>query len=837
MISRDDSYVIAHEENDLIQANKANSKISLSTWKINENEISYEFPLYACLHLSSYSVTVNPKFFANYEVDCFLIEQLNIEKEKRDSEKFNFFKMPKLAIHEFPEFNLHADIPSNFLKYALESILQKLTPNNDDNNVAVANFKAGYGHHLPKRSTTTVDPANPMVITGKYHANEVVIATDTTALVIVEGDKIDAAKFTINGGILITGDKYVLEILGSLILTKNAPVFDYWLINDDKLYYGISPALVHLYVCEGKVSIDLSRDCEEIKDIEIMQAVSVESSTQMVSTTDEMSESSYESGQFPSTTSNESESSIDFTSIETDVSTGKETGSTTESSTESATGSVIETESETVFTSETYSSSSLVEPEPTSPLVDPLKPFTVDVLFEAEEIKLLTDGVYITFLEGIIALFQIDEEYLRVGMYSWISIEETGLMVLVDTKDDATPGWRIYDNQLYYEASQSVLRRDSEDPVAFSACEQSDGDLVLYIGDIYGCELLEIVSLHNDNSSVDPISSISSVLSSEISSQSSEESYSLSTTEPNSDLNSTRTQSHEPSVTSNSGSISSTIDPQSSVGPSDETLDESSLVDLTTILSATQHTSDESLISVTTTMLSLSTSDSISGAVILTTTSCANDGDCSEIVITVTPGWKTVSETICGPNGICDDDISTTKEFTLTTITSLATITVTTCVELTNCQTGTRIVSTVYTTYCQTTAAVGTTSMKRLGSSTTTFAHYSSKNFISEVSTSQASTTNIYLLSPKSTVTITVCSENNQCEEIVSAIAPSDTLHSYPSSVAVQESGNYYSEDHQLSPATVSAEDLSSIRIFDDATFVKSPIMMIWILISLHLLA
>ena len=96
-----------------------------------------------------------------------------------------------------------------------------------------------------------------------------------------------------------------------------------------------------------------------------------------------------------------------------------------------------------------------------------------------------------------------------------------------------------------------LLLRDLDEPVGFSVCEEENGDLFVYVGEVYGCQVLENASLNNYGSADDPTSSISTDEESQVSSESSEVTDTISTLESSEYITS--------AVTSNESTTSATL--------------------------------------------------------------------------------------------------------------------------------------------------------------------------------------------------------------------------------------------------------------------------------------
>ena len=84
-------------------------------------------------------------------------------------------------------------------------------------------------------------------------------------MIVFGGDLVDATKFTLSGGYLKAGDRYVAIDGGALVVVETSgEATSGWILSGDHLFFGEDPELVHFYGCEGKVSVDSSGGCEEI---------------------------------------------------------------------------------------------------------------------------------------------------------------------------------------------------------------------------------------------------------------------------------------------------------------------------------------------------------------------------------------------------------------------------------------------------------------------------------------------------------------------------------------------------------------------------------------------
>ncbi|RCK63721.1 hypothetical protein Cantr_10689 [Candida viswanathii] len=500
----------------------------------------------------------------------------------------------------------------------------------------------------------TIDPNEPMVISATLGSENVVITVEDDRITVLEGEPIDGAKFRISEKYLKVGEKYVGVVNGTLVLVSEAgDAAKGWVLSDDQLYLGYDPVLVVLSVCDdGSVHLGAG-DCSVLTDITILNV------------------------EEEPTTSSQAEST---SAEETD----------TDSETESATGdpsdepTPIESDSETTSTTTT---TTLAGPEPTHPVIDPLKPFTIETLFEDEYLQLLTDGVHVRLLAGDLALFRIDEGYLKVGGDKWVSIAEDGLIVLVGEREYAAFGWRIEEGQLYYEITSRALARDTEVPVTFSYCD-IDGEYLLYVGEASGCQVLANVILRSTESPDEPEES------------SGYESY----------------ESEEPSETGETTSTTETSTTTGTTGPV-STSDDTDTTSGTSV--TTGGTTDVTSSGSSATATATTTGE----ASVINVTSCDPSGSCTEIVTIVLPSSQS------------------THQSTSTTITEHTTLTVTSCEDTRLCETRTEVRSTVYTTYCPVTTA----------------------------------TAGVLPVSPKSTITVTICSEGTECEEVVTVVPADQT--------------------------------------------------------------
>ncbi|KAK6879822.1 hypothetical protein K6H10_002714, partial [Candida tropicalis] len=227
--------------------------------------------------------------------------------------------------------------------------------------------------------------------------------------------------------------------------------------------------------------------------------------------------------------------------------------------------------------------------------------------------------------------------------------------------------------------------------------------------------------------------------------------------------------------------------------------------------------SDFTSASVTTTSSIFSTIDTTSAVVIFTTTICDENGICSEIVITTTPGWKTASEWHCDSDGICDDETtSTIDEITTTTVTGWVTMTETSCVNSTICSTQTVVVSTVGTTNDPVTITNSSGD-----TATGTPKEASSKFWPGPFYT---------------TITMTICSENDQCEEVVSVIPPNETMYISTSTKFEEEGANFRSGNTDFSTVTEQGFHMSSDRIENGAIVLKFSPMFVSLLALMNFL-
>ena len=598
------------------------------------------------------------------------------------------------------------------------------------------------------------------------------------------------------------------------------------------LYFGSDPKLVIFSVCDGSSVVFIDRlQCNVIVDIVIVQAPDWPISSDILEST--VSEDSTESESIiDSSSKDEGVSTSDDSSIEvtTEESSSESTIdestidlTTEESSTEATTTAESDTEDTSAIASSTSDASetdtiivpseSLTIPEPTYPLVDPSKPIVITVTYEGEYARFLVDGIHISLLQGVLAIFQIDEGYLKVQGDLWIKIADDGLLELVDDRDIAAFGWSIEDSQLYYNVHQTIIKRDLDEPVGFSVCEEENGDLFVYVGEVYGCQVLENASLNNYGSADDPTSSISTDEESQVSSESSEVTDTISTLESSEYITSAVT-SNESTTSDAPGSTSATSEIETETETSSNAtfpVSSESFEDESTTIS------DFTSASVTTTSLIFSTIDTTSAVVIFTTTICDENGICSEIVITTTPGWKTASEWHCDSDGICDDETtSTIDEITTTTVTGWVTMTETSCVNSTICSTQTVVVSTVGTTNDPVTIT------NSLGDTAT--------------GTPKEASSKFWPGSFYTTITMTICSENDQCEEVVSVIPPNETMYISTSTKFEEEGANFRSGNTDFSTVTEQGFHMSSDRIENDAIVLKFSPMFVSLLALMNFL-
>ncbi|RCK60315.1 hypothetical protein Cantr_08547 [Candida viswanathii] len=636
----------------------------------------------------------------------------------------------------------------------------------------------------------TIDPTEPMVVSGVLDLQDVVIVVVDDRITILEGELTVGARFKILEKYLRVGELYVGIDNARLVLVDDIDdAARGWILSGDQLYLGDDPALVILSVCEdGSVHVR-AVECAILDEVTLWNVEDEPTtSSETESSTTEETDSETGSSTIEETDSEAGSSTTEATDSETETVSATEdptddsTDDPTPSETDADTDTNTETETETETKTET-SSTTLAGPVPTQGPVDPLKPFMINVLYERQYLTFLTDGVHITLFEGDEALLKIDDGYLKVHEEKWISIADDGLLLLVDEKEDAAFGWRIEDGRLYYEITQRLLVRDTEEPVKFSVCDV-DGDFFIFVGEIAGCELLNDVILKNHGASEDPTDPVSTEY----------ESY----------------DSEEPSETGAAGSSSSTSVQTESITPSDQTYTttETSTASGSSSTTETTNTAQPGSTSDSTDPLSSSSTISTSGSHtgttgadtntgIATATVAATDTDTVTITTaadskssrhfpssgTVLPGWRTAPG--------YDD------ETTLTTITDYTTITVTSCDDVTLCETSTEVRSTVYTTYCPAT--------------TTTAGDVLSER-------------------PKATVTVTVCSEGTKCEEVVSVIPSNESLHS--STIRHEANENPTSGDHGHTSVVESA----TTGFENMAMLVESSPIAAGLLVLLHLI-
>ena len=679
----------------------------------------------------------------------------------------------------------------------------------------------------------TVDGSLPMAISGTLDEASVILSTDNDEVIVFGGDLVDATKFTLSGRYLKAGDRYVAIDGGALVVVETSgEATSGWILSGDMLYFGSDPKLVIFSVCDGSSVVFIDRlQCNVIVDIVIVQAPDWPISSDILEST--VSEDSTESESIiDSSSKDEGVSTSDDSSIEvtTEESSSESTIdestidlTTEESSTEATTTAESDTEDTSAIVSSTSDASetdtiivpseSLTIPEPTYPLVDPSKPIVITVTYEGEYARFLVDGIHISLLQGVLAIFQIDEGYLKVQGDLWIKIADDGLLELVDDRDIAAFGWSIEDSQLYYNVHQTMIKRDLDEPVGFSVCEEENGDLFVYVGEVYGCQVLENASLNNYGSADDPTSSISTDEESQVSSESSEVTDTISTLESSEYITSVVT-SNESTTSDAPGSTSATSEIETETETSSNTtfpVSSESFEDESTTIS------DFTSASATTTSLIFSTIDTTSAVVIFTTTICDENGICSEIVITTTPGWKTASEWHCDSDGICDDETtSTIDEITTTTVTGWVTMTETSCVNSTICSTQTVVVSTVGTTNDPVTIT------NSLGDTAT--------------GTPKEASSKFWPGSFYTTITMTICSENDQCEEVVSVIPPNETMYISTSTKFEKEGANFRSGNTDFSTVTEQGFHMSSNRIENGAIVLKFSPMFVSLLALMNFL-
>ncbi|RCK56384.1 hypothetical protein Cantr_05075 [Candida viswanathii] len=395
---------------------------------------------------------------------------------------------------------------------------------------------------------------------------------------------------------------------------------------------------------------------------------------------------------------------------------------------------------------EDETTTSTTEPEPTLPVVDPTEPIIIIVVLEGESLEFLTDGVHLKLFEGERAVLKIDEGYLKVGEDKWGAIDEDGLVVLVSNREEAAHGWRIEEGQLFYEPEEVFLARDSEQPIVFSVCENEQEEFLIHVGEAAGCIILEEVLLENlrddpiePSASEEPIDEPTPEPTEEPSEEPSEE----PTEEPSEEPSEEPIDEPTPEPT-DEPTAEPTDEPtdEPTAEPTDEPTEEPSTpvnpttvqpestaetpTDVSTTDESTGEPSSGTLSTATTTTVTdlVTTTTFVSEDVsVVTTTSCDETGSYTEIVTTLLPESEKEEET------------------TWVTVTEDITITVTNCDDTTLCQTSTEVRSTVYTTYCPVTTAADATT----------------EGF-------------------KSTVVITVCSEETICEEVVTVIPASETV-------------------------------------------------------------
>ncbi|EMG48233.1 hypothetical protein G210_1216, partial [Candida maltosa Xu316] len=141
-------------------------------------------------------------------------------------------------------------------------------------------------------------------------------------------------------------------------------------------------------------------------------------------------------------------------------------------------------------------------PEPAVPTTEPSspvqenEPFTINALLNDERIwfYILGNNIGVTTDKDSVTPFTVVEGFIFAGESQLLFVEEDGLLTVVDNVADATPGWQIIDGVLSFDYPEGINARDVAAAV-FSACEGEDGELVVYIGEASGCQLMSDVEI------------------------------------------------------------------------------------------------------------------------------------------------------------------------------------------------------------------------------------------------------------------------------------------------------------------------------------------------------
>ncbi|RCK64798.1 hypothetical protein Cantr_00846 [Candida viswanathii] len=550
----------------------------------------------------------------------------------------------------------------------------------------------------------TVDPTEPMKVSGKLDGTDVSLKTDGVVITL-EGD--DLALFTIDNGYLKVGEKFVFDDSGvmRLVDTEGEATPD-WALENDKLV--LDGAVVEFSACddgEGGYIVNIgSSSCDSIEDIVVENYV-----------------------------------------------------------------------------------------EPPVNTVDPEKAFTVTVLGEGADEVLTTDGTFVTIGGEDPALFTIVGGLLKVGD-KWVKLGDGGLfddlpefgkMTLVDDEGDATTGWSLIGDQLAIDGQV----------VPLYSCTDNNGSRVVYVSQD-ACTLLANLLLENadeppepsdepiepsdeptpessDEPTPEPSEEPTPEPSEEPTPQPSEEPSDEPTPEPSEEPSDEPTPepSEEPTPEpSEEPSDEPTPEPseeptpQPSEEPSDEPTPEPSEEptgepsdstdtgtgtvapgsDSTTTSSSTQH-DDPDVTTTTTEHTTITEVTTVPG--VITTTECDSDSSCSVVTRTIQPVYTTVTETECDELSSCST-VTRTVEVIFTTVTEDIVVTITDCEEETICVTRETVCTTVYTTYCPV----------------------------------SVTTTEVATCLTDLTLTITVCDTDTVCEEHVTVVKDTEittTLTTY----------------------------------------------------------
>ncbi|EMG46395.1 hypothetical protein G210_3358 [Candida maltosa Xu316] len=125
------------------------------------------------------------------------------------------------------------------------------------------------------------------------------------------------------------------------------------------------------------------------------------------------------------------------------------------------------------------------------------KPFVIKLTFNGEPAWLKKLGNNIGLADSIedAIEFTIVDGILVVDGTQYIQVGEDGLLIIVDSVEDATPGWQLDDEGvLYFDYPEGISARAISVAV-FSVCENEDGEYIVYVGQMAGCEVVTDVEV------------------------------------------------------------------------------------------------------------------------------------------------------------------------------------------------------------------------------------------------------------------------------------------------------------------------------------------------------